>query len=164
MIRIREAEERDSEAIWHIFHAVVAGGDSFVFEPETTRDEALSIWCGPSMRVYVAEHIGRVVGSYFLKPNQPGLGSHVANAGYMVGPEARGLSVGRAMGEHSLIEASRLGYRAMQFNMVVSSNEAAVRLWRGLGFEVAGTLPGAFRHRSLGFVDAFVMFRSLESQ
>jgi L-amino acid N-acyltransferase YncA len=161
MLSIREAEDRDSEAIWHIFHAVVAGGDSFVFDPDTTRDEALTIWCGPSMRVYVAEHDGRVVGSYFLKPNQPGLGSHVANAGYMVAPEARGLGVGRAMGEHSLIEARRLGYRGMQFNMVVSSNEAAVRLWTALGFSTVGNLPQAFRHATLGYVDAYIMYQEI---
>jgi ribosomal protein S18 acetylase RimI-like enzyme len=109
----------------------------------------------------VAESGGRVVGTYLLRPNRPGLGSHVANAAFMVSPSARGLGVGRAMGEHCLAEARRLGYRAMQFNFVVSTNEAAVKLWQRLGFRIAGTLPGAFRHRTRGFVDAYVMFRTL---
>jgi ribosomal protein S18 acetylase RimI-like enzyme len=101
------------------------------------------------------------VGTYILRPNRPGLGSHVSNASFMVCPSARGLGVGRAMGEHCLEEARRLGYRAMQFNFVVSTNEAAVKLWQRLGFTIVGTLPGAFRHRTLGFVDAYVMFRTL---
>jgi ribosomal protein S18 acetylase RimI-like enzyme len=97
-----------------------------------------------------------------MKPNQVGLGSHVANAGFMVSPAARGAGVGRAMGEHCLGEARRLGYRAMQFNFVVSTNQTAIRLWEQLGFRIVGTLPGVFKHRTLGFVDAFVMFRSLD--
>jgi GNAT superfamily N-acetyltransferase len=111
---------------------------------------------------YVAEDAGPIVGTYVLKANQVGLGSHVANAGFMVSPAARGVGVGRAMGEHSLAEARRLGYHAMQFNFVVSTNQTAIRLWERLGFRVVGTLPGAFRHRTQGFVDALVMFRSLD--
>jgi ribosomal protein S18 acetylase RimI-like enzyme len=109
----------------------------------------------------VAESGGQVVGTYILKPNQPALGSHVANAAFMVSPAARGLGVGKRMGEHCLVEARRLGFRAMQFNFVVSTNEAAVRLWQQLGFEIIGTLPEAFRHSQRGFVDAYVMFRTL---
>jgi L-amino acid N-acyltransferase YncA len=162
MITIREAVEHDRDAVWGIFHAVVAAGDTYVFDPDTPRDQALAYWFHIGTRGYVAESDGQVVGTYILKPNQPGLGSHVANAAFMVSTAARGLGVGRAMGEHCLREARRLGYRAMQFNFVVSSNRMAVRLWERLGFEIVGTLPGAFRHRALGFVDAFVMFRSLE--
>ncbi len=161
MIVIREATAHDRGAVWEIFHAVVAGGDTYVFDPATPRDEAIAYWFQADARTYVAEHDGRVVGTYFLKPNRPGLGGHVANAAFMVSPSARGLGVGRAMGEHALDEARRLGYRAMQFNFVVSTNTAAVRLWERLGFAVVGTLPGAFRHSSLGFVDAYVMFRTL---
>ncbi len=102
-----------------------------------------------------------MVGTYTLRPNAIGLGSHVANAAFMVSPEARGAGVGKRMGEHALAEARRLGFRAMQFNFVVSTNEPAVRLWRKLGFEIVGTLPGAFRHARLGFVDAYVMFQTL---
>jgi L-amino acid N-acyltransferase YncA len=161
MVTIREATERDRDAVWEIFHAVVAGGDTYVFDPETPRDEALAYWFQQGTRTYVAESGGRVVGTYVLRPNRAGLGSHVSNASFMVSPSARGLGVGRAMGEHCLDEARRLGYRAMQFNFVVSTNEAAVGLWQRLGFTIVGTLPGAFRHRTRGFVDAYVMFRTL---
>jgi ribosomal protein S18 acetylase RimI-like enzyme len=109
----------------------------------------------------MADSEGRVVGTYILRPNQPGLGSRVSNATFIVSPSARGLGIGRIMGEHCLDEARRLGYRAMQFNFVVSTNEAAVKLWARLGFTVVGTLPGAFRHRTNGFVDAYVMFQTL---
>lgn len=162
MVTIREASDHDRDAVWEIFRAVVADGDTYAFEPDTPRDEALAYWFQPGARTYVAEDAGPIVGTYVLKANQVGLGSHVANAGFMVSPAARGVGVGRAMGEHSLAEARRLGYHAMQFNFVVSTNQTAIRLWERLGFRVVGTLPGAFRHRTQGFVDALVMFRSLD--
>ena len=161
MLRIREASSADGEPIWEIFHVVVAGGDTYAFDPKISREEALAYWLHSSNRCFVAEREGKVIGTYILKANQSGLGAHVANAAFMVAPDARGLGVGRAMGEHSLAEARRLGFRAMQFNFVVSTNESAVRLWQRLGFEIVGTLPGAFRHSTQGFVDAYVMFRSL---
>ena len=161
MLTIREATTEDQDAIWAIFHEVVAAGDTYVFDPETPRDLALAYWFHPAARPYVALSGERVVGTYILRPNQPGLGAHVANAAFMVAASARGLGVGRAMGEHCLAEARRVGFRAMQFNFVVSTNTAAVRLWERLGFKVVGTLPGAFRHRTCGFVDVFVMFRPL---
>jgi L-amino acid N-acyltransferase YncA len=160
-VAIREASGHDRDAVWEIFHAVVAQGDTYAFDPETPRDEALAYWFQHGTRTYIAESGGRVVGTYILRPNRPGLGSHVSNAAFMVSPAARGLGVGRAMGEHCLDEARHLGYRAMQFNFVVSTNEAAVKLWQRLGFTIVGTLPGAFRHRTRGFVDAYVMFRTL---
>lgn len=133
----------------------------YVFDPQTSREDALAYWFRSDTHTYVAENDGRVVGTYILKPNQPALGSHVANAAFMVSPSARGTGVGRHMGEHCLAEARRLGFRAMQFNFVVSTNEPAVRLWQQLGFQTVGTLPGAFRHAQLGFVDAHVMYRTL---
>lgn len=162
-LTLRPATRADDEAIWEIFRAVTAPGDAFVFDPQMPREEALAYWFHAENHVYVAESEGRVVGSYLIKANQPGLGAHVANASYMVSPSARGLGVGRHMGEHSLHEARRLGFRAMQFNIVVSTNEAAVQLWKSLGFRIVGTLPGVFRHAQLGFVDAYVMFRELDS-
>jgi L-amino acid N-acyltransferase YncA len=161
MSQIRQATAVDSEAIWDIFHSVVVPGDTYTFDPDISREEALAYWLHPSNWCYVAEREGNVVGTYILKANQPGLGSHVANAAFMVSPQARGFGVGRSMGEHSLSEARRLGFRAMQFNLVVSTNELAVGLWQQLGFKIVGTLPGAFRHSQKGFVDAYVMFRSL---
>jgi GNAT superfamily N-acetyltransferase len=154
----------DEESVWRILASVIAEGDTYALDPATTRDEGLAFWYQAGARRYVADSGGRVVGAYFLRPNQPGRGSHVANAAYLVAAEARGKGVGRAMGEHSIREARRLGYRAMQFNFVVSTNVAAVRLWNDLGFVTLATLPAAFRHPTQGFVDALVMFRSLEDE
>jgi ribosomal protein S18 acetylase RimI-like enzyme len=170
-MRIRAATETDREAIWNIFHDVVASGDTYAFDPGISRRDALAYWFRPDTHTYVAslnclkqsspEQAERVVGTYILRPNQSGGGSHVANAAFMVAPDARGQGIGRAMGEHCLSEARRLGFRAMQFNFVVSTNESAIRLWRQLGFKIVGTLPGAFRHPEKGYVDAYVMYRSL---
>ncbi len=159
---LRPAAPSDADAIWSLFQAAIAGGDAFVFSPETTRDEALNYWFQHGSFSYLVERDGQILGVYVVKPNQPGLGSHVANAAYTVAPAARGHGIGRALGEHSLREAKRRGYRAMQFNAVVATNEPAVRLWTSLGFRIVGTLPGAFHHRTLGFVDLLVMYRSLD--
>jgi L-amino acid N-acyltransferase YncA len=163
VLSIRPATIGDADAIWQIFHAVVATGDTYAFEPDTSRDDALAYWLHGSGDCHVAESDGTIVGMYVLKPNQPGLGSHVANAAFMVSPTARREGIGRAMGEHCLAEARRLGFRAMQFNLVVATNEAAVRLWQQLGFTIVGALPGAFRHATKGHVDAYVMYRSLDA-
>ncbi|HEX8650797.1 MAG TPA: GNAT family N-acetyltransferase [Pyrinomonadaceae bacterium] len=160
-ITIRSARESDFDSIWEIFHEVVEAGESYVYDPQTTKEQAYSIWMAGGVKTYVACLGERVVGTYILKPNQPGLGSHVANAGYMVSSRASGQGVGRAMCEHSLSEARRAGFTAMQFNMVVSTNEAAIALWKKLGFAIVGTLPEAFRHKRLGLVDAYVMHRFL---
>jgi len=162
MRTIRAAADSDRESIWGIFHAVVARGDTYVFDPGISRNDALLYWLNPSHHCFVAETDGAVAGTYILKANQPGLGSHVANAAFMVAPSSQGSGVGRAMAEHCLAEARRLGFRAMQFNFVVSTNMFAIRLWQKLGFEIVGTLPRAFRHADKGFVDAYVMFRSLD--
>jgi L-amino acid N-acyltransferase YncA len=158
---IRPAEKADRDDIWKIFRATTAPADAFVYYPNTPRKEAMAYWFGKGTRTYVAVRAGRIVGSYILRPNRPGLGDHVSNAGFMVDPAGRGLGVGRAMGEHALNEARRLGYQAMQFNFVISTNESAVHLWQQLGFKIVGTLPGAFRHKTKGLVDAYVMFRWL---
>jgi L-amino acid N-acyltransferase YncA len=161
MITIRPAEDADFDAIWRIFHEVVQRGDTYTYEPETTRDQAHSIWMSDEHSTYVACQDDQILGTYILKPNQPGLGSHVANAGYMVTLDGRGKGVGRAMCEHSLQVAGRMGFSAMQFNMVVSTNEPAVALWKKLGFSIVGILPRSFRHKELGLVDAYVMHRFL---
>jgi L-amino acid N-acyltransferase YncA len=160
-MNIRPATRDDENAIWEIFHAVIATGDTYVFDPAMPRDKAMAYWFRDDTHTYVADHDGEIVGTYILKPNQPALGSHVANAAFMVSPLARGLGAGRQMGEHCLAEAEKLGFRAMQFNFVVSTNEAAVKLWQRLGFQIVGTLPKAYLHSRLGFVDAYVMFRDL---
>ena len=158
---IRETQPADADAIWSIFHAVVAGGDTYVFAPDTPRQQALDYFLGPDIVSRVAELDGSVVGMYKLIPNRRDLGSHVANASFMVHPSAHGRGVGRAMGEHCLDEARRAGYLAMQFNFVVSTNTAGVQLWQKLGFKIIGTIPRAFNHARLGLVDAHVMHRFL---
>jgi L-amino acid N-acyltransferase YncA len=181
-MRICEATDADHDEIWRIFHEVVAAGDTYAFNPDTPREGALGYWFARRTHTYVAKQEsagdgvaiqgkstpsttviqGRdIVGTYILRPNQSGGGSHVANAAFMVAPEARGQGIGRAMGEHCLNEARRLGFRAMQFNFVVSTNESAVRLWQQLGFNIVGTLPGAFQHPEKGYIDVYVMHRSL---
>ncbi len=151
----------DEDGIWEIFHAVVARGDTYAFDPNISREAALAYWLNPETHTFVAEGEQGICGTYILRPNQSGGGSHVANAAFMVSPQAQRRGTGRAMAEHSLREAARLGFRAMQFNFVVSTNAPAIALWRSLGFAIVGTLPGAFRHPERGFVDAYVMFRSL---
>ncbi len=158
---IRPAIESDRDAIWTIFHDVIASADAYAFDPQMPRQDALAYWFRSDTHTYVAESDGRVVGTYILRANQLGLGSHVANAAFMVAPNAQGQGIGRAMGGHCLNEARRLGFRAMQFNFVVSTNKSAIRLWQQLGFKTVGTLPAAFRHPAKGYVDVHVMFRSL---
>jgi L-amino acid N-acyltransferase YncA len=161
MVEIRKATAANRDAIWDIFREVVAARDTYAFDPGMSRQDALGYWFQTNTRTYVAESSGRIVGTYILRPNQSGGGSHVANAAFMVAPVARGRGIGRAMAEHCLTEGRRLGFRAMQFNFVVSTNDPALRLWQTLGFKIVGTLPGAFRHPEKGYVDVYVMFRSL---
>ena len=161
MLKIRPAIAPDADAIWNIFQQIVATGDTYAFDPHISREAALAYWFQSGTRTYVAEQRRQIVGTYILKPNQPGSGAHVANAAFIVAARARGQGIGRAMAEHCLAEARRLGFRAMQFNFVISTNVAAIRLWEQLGFKIVGTLPGTFRHPQKGYVDVYVMFRSL---
>jgi ribosomal protein S18 acetylase RimI-like enzyme len=161
VLEIRQATEADHDAIWNIFHAIVAAEDTYAFDPKVSRDDALAYWFRADTHTYVAEEDGSVVGTYILRANQPGHGSHVSNAAFMVAPDVQGSGVGRRMAEHCLSEARQLGFGAMQFNFVVSTNKGAIRLWKQLGFKTVGTLPGAFRHPQKGYVDVYVMFRSL---
>jgi ribosomal protein S18 acetylase RimI-like enzyme len=160
-LRIREIAPTEFALVWPIFRAVVEGGDAFVQTPETTFEDAQQLWTGAPTRAFVAFRDGEVVGSYMLRPNQPGLGDHVANAGYVVSPEARNQGIARALCEHSLAEAETAGFAAMQFNFVVATNVSAVHLWTSCGFETVGRLPGAFRHARLGPVDVLIMYRRL---
>ncbi|MFL6514131.1 MAG: GNAT family N-acetyltransferase [Chthoniobacterales bacterium] len=160
-MNVRPAAKPDHDAIWRIFREVVAPGDTYTMDPNISREQAFGYWFRSDTKTYVAEQGGEIVGTYTLRPNRSGGGGHVSNASFMVDPGARGRGIGKAMAEHGLDEARRLGYRAMQFNFVVSTNETALRLWENLGFAIVGTLPGAFRHPARGFVDVYVMFREL---
>jgi L-amino acid N-acyltransferase YncA len=163
VLNIREATDADRDAIWKIFQEVVASGDTYPIDPGVSRADALAYWFQTGARAFVAEQDRQIVGIYTLHPNQSGSGGHVANAAFMVRSSVRGQGIGRAMGEHCLSEARRLGFRGMQFNFVVSTNESAVKLWQQLGMKIVGTLPGAFRHPEKGYVDVYVMFRSLDT-
>ncbi|HEX3619326.1 MAG TPA: N-acetyltransferase [Candidatus Udaeobacter sp.] len=158
---IRAATDADRDAIWNIFHEIIAAGDTYAFDPQMRRKEALAYWFRADTHTYVAEKDGCVVGTYILRPNQSGPGSHVANAAFMVARDAEGAGVGGRMAEHCLSEAHRMGFRGMQFNFVISTNTRAIHLWNQLGFKIVGTLPGAFRHSEKGYVDVYVMYRSL---
>ncbi|MET0856692.1 MAG: GNAT family N-acetyltransferase, partial [Telluria sp.] len=161
-ISIRAAQPEDIDAIWEIFQVHLAAGETYPFDAHTPRSVCEDYWLGPNVSSHVAvDPKGRVLGMYRILPNQPGRGAHVANASYMVGQTAQGRGIGFLMGQHSLAEARRLGYLAMQFNYVVSTNQPAVALWRKLGFSVAGTLPKAYLHERLGYVDALVMYQLL---
>ena len=161
MITIRAGEEADKDAIWAMLEPVIRAGEVFALPVDMTREQGLAYWFADGNWVFVAEEDGLAVGSYYVRANQKGGGSHVANCGYLTAGWALGRGVAGAMCAHSLEFAKSVGFRAMQFNFVVSTNEAAVHLWRKHGFEVIARLPEAFEHPMLGFVDAFVMWRAL---
>ena len=158
---IRPATKDDATAIWAIIGPTIRAGETFALSRDMSQAEAIAHWTGADRETFVAEDDGKIVGTYYLRANRAGGGSHVANCGYMTHAEAREKGAGRAMCAHSLGVARARGFRAMQFNFVVASNEAAVRLWKAMGFETVGRMPGAFHHPSLGYVDALVMFRAL---
>jgi len=158
MLTIRAARSNDADAIWAILEPVIRAGDTYTLSRDMGREEALAYWLSTGHEVFVAEEDGEVIGTYYIRPNQSGGGSHVANCGYMTAAAATGQGVARAMCTHSLDHARARGFRAMQFNFVVSTNERAVRLWESLGFDVVGRLPKAFLHPTVGYIDAYVMY------
>ena len=159
---IREYIDSDWEAIWPIFRDVVAALDTYVYDPAWSSDEARNVWIEPSPgRTVVACEGARILGTAKMGPNRPGPGSHVATASFMVAGDARNRGVGRALCEYALEWARGQGYASMQFNAVVESNVAAVRLWQALGFQIIGTVPEAFEHRELGRVGLHIMYRRL---
>lgn len=159
-MQLRLATPHDHDAIWAILEPVIRAGETYALPRDLTREDALAFWFAAG-ETFVAEDGGELVGTYFLRPNQRGGGAHVANCGYVTAGHASGRGVARAMCAHSLDHARARGFRAMQFNNVVSTNERAVRLWQALGFAIAGRLPGAFAHPTQGDVEVFVMFRAL---
>jgi ribosomal protein S18 acetylase RimI-like enzyme len=160
-MRIREISRDEFDSVWPVFRAVIESGDTYSYDPGMAIDEARNLWTTPPARTFGAWEADKVVGCYMLKPNQSGLGSHVANCGYMVAPAARGRGIGGTLCEHSLETARAAGFLAMQFNAVVASNVAAVSLWQKHGFVIVGRVPKAFRHAEHGLTDVLVMHRFL---
>lgn len=160
-VEIRYATEEDRPEIGQIMKAVVATGDTYTLDPDSSEEDLLKFWFSPGMHTYVAVLDGEIVGTFFLRPNQPKLGAHVGNAGYMVKPGVYGKGIGRAMGLWSLDECRRLGFHSLQFNFVVKTNERAVKLWQSIGMEIIGEIPEAFNHPEYGLVNAYIMYQKL---
>ncbi|MDR3462518.1 MAG: GNAT family N-acetyltransferase [Beijerinckiaceae bacterium] len=158
---IRNARPEDATAIWAIIQPVIQAGETYTLDRDMSETEALAYWLASDKETFVAEEDGMVLGTYYMRPNQAGGGSHVCNCGFMTSAAATGRGIARRMCEHALAHARARGYRGMQFNFVVATNERAVRLWQKLGFEAVGRLPLAFHHPVHGYVDALVMFQSL---
>jgi ribosomal protein S18 acetylase RimI-like enzyme len=161
VLLIRPARADDRDRIWAVLEPVLRAGETYPLPRDISRDEALAYWHGERHEVFIAEDEGRILGTYFLRANQAGGGSHVANCGYMASPASQGKGVGRAMLEHSIARARARSFLAMQFNFVVSTNGRAIRTWQAYGFDVVGRLPSAFKHPTCGFVDALVMYKPL---
>jgi len=165
MISVRPFDPRDWPAVWTVLEPVFRAGDAYAYPTDITEAEVRTLWVDRPIATWVAQdEESGIVGAYYIKPNQGGGGSHVCNCGYAVAEKARGRGVAALMCEHSQHEARRMGFRSMQFNFVIASNESAVHLWKKLGFETVGRLPQAFRHPTRGYVDAFVMFKHLRSR
>ena len=161
-MQIREATDRDWPAIYPFFDAIVGAGTTYAYPEGLSSDEAKALWMpGPPSRTVVAVEDDLVVGSATMGPNRPGRGAHIATASFMVDPATRSRGIGRALGEDMLAWAREQGFRGVQFNAVVETNHAAVHLWQSLGFEIIGTVPGAFHHHHDGYVGLNVMFRPL---
>jgi GNAT superfamily N-acetyltransferase len=158
---LRVAKREDATAIWRILEPIIRAGETYTLPREMSKDDALAFWMAADHEVFVVEENTNIVGSYFLKANQKGCGAHVANCGYVTGIESQGKGVARIMCEHSIERAKARGFRAMQFNFVVATNENAVHLWQSCGFKIVGRLPEAFLHPRFGYVDALVMYRLL---
>lgn len=158
---IRPARPEDRAAIWSIIGPTIRAGETYALPRDMDEESALAYWLGADRETFVAEMGGEILGTYYIRPNQAGGSAHVCNCGYMTAAPASGRGVARAMCAHSLEHARARGYRAMQFNFVVSTNERAVRLWQAMGFAVLARLPLAFRHPAHGYVDALVLFRAL---
>ena len=160
-MHVRPARKEDAPSIWRIIGPTIRAGETYALDRDMSEADALAYWLGADRETFVAEQDAEIVGTYFMKANHAGGGKHVCNCGYMTSAAATGRGVARAMCRHSLDLAERRGYRGMQFNFVVSTNTRAIALWQRFGFEIVGRLPGAFRHPTLGFVDALVMYRKL---
>lgn len=160
-LHFRPAQPGDEDALWAVIEPVIRDGTTYPVDPAASRADVFAYWFAPDKRVFVAEHAGRIVGSCYIKPNSTGPAAHVANAGYMVHPDARRQGVARTMALYSFARAKAAGFRAMQFNLVIATNTAAISLWHAVGMGEVGRLAQAFRLPSGEYVDALVMYRLL---
>lgn len=165
-MKIREATADDWPAIWPFFHQIVSAQETYAYDPALTEEQGRALWMAPSSsalsRTAVAvDADGTVLGSANMYPNRPGPGSHVASASFMVDAAARGKGAGRALCQDMIDWAAREGFRSIQFNAVVETNEYAIKLWQALGFRIIGTSPEAFNHPAHGYVGLHIMYRAL---
>ena len=160
-LNFRKATETDQDKVWEIFSKVIETGDTYVFDPNTPKEDLKKHWFAAHMETFVIEDNRQILGTYIIKPNQLGLGNHIANCSYMVHPNAQGKGIGKKLCEHSLQIAKERNFEGIQFNCVVSTNKGAVELWKKYGFEINGTTPNGFRHTKLGLVDTYIMYKKL---
>lgn len=158
---IREMTLSDFENFWQTFSETIKAQETYAFEPDMNFNQAYEIWCVTSLKTLVFEENNEILGSYYIKPNGVGPSSHICNCGYMVSAESRGRGIARKLCEHSQQVARDSGFKAMQFNAVVSTNEAAIALWKKLGFSIIGTIPEAYLHKQLGYVDSYIMYKQM---
>ena len=160
-LTVRPYTSSDAEVVWEIIKRVIAGGETYVFDPTSSREKMMEYWLAREKKVYLVLSDDVVVGTFTIRPNMPDRGSHIANASYMVSPSHEGKGIGYFMANYSMEEAKRLGYIAMQFNIVIKSNERAVALWKKVGFSIVGEVPGGFQHPRLGLTNTYVMYKKL---
>ncbi|WP_407330768.1 GNAT family N-acetyltransferase [Enterovibrio sp. 27052020O] len=160
---IKEITRSDFETFWPTFYAIIQAQETYAFDPDMTLKQAFSLWCEMPLKAYVFIENDLVLGTYYIKPNAMGPSRHICNCGYMVSSEARGKGIARLMCEHSQKTALELGFDAMQFNSVVSTNDVAIKLWEKLGFTIIGTIPKAYKHAQLGLVDSYIMYKWLRT-
>ncbi|WP_286235671.1 GNAT family N-acetyltransferase [Thalassotalea sediminis] len=158
---IREITTSDFAAFWPTFSEVIQEQETYAFDPDMTQEQAFNLWCETPLKAYAFVENNQVLGTYYIKQNAMGPSSHICNCGYMVSNEARGKGIARSMCEHSQRKAIELGFDAMQFNSVVSTNNVAIRLWKKLGFSIIGTIPKAYNHPQLGLIDSYIMYKWL---
>lgn len=160
-IEITLVKPEDFDAFWPAFQAIICKEDTYAYDPQWTKEEACQHWFGPKQAVFFVKSQNDILGSYYLRPNAFGPGGHISNAGFMVSPAHQNKGIGRLMGQDAIQRAKAQGFQAMQFNRVVSTNTQAVALWQSLGFNIIGTVPRGFKHKTLGFVDTYIMHRFL---
>lgn len=161
-MKLNEITKEDFKAFWPVFKDVVMAQETYAIDPEISFEAAYNLWCVFPHKAFVIKDNDVILGSYYIKANSAGPSAHIANCGYMVSPESRGKGVARKLCLHSQEIALTLGYTAMQFNAVVATNTIAIELWQKLGYDIIGTIPKAYNHRKLGFVDSFIMYKQLD--